>query len=504
MAGDFQQHFIQNYDSLRLQTMRRTPAGEDWARFIYYADKVRELTIKGGQGQAHEEAMGLLGVCRPRMVLFPHLRKLRWHQLNTSLPYLQLFVAPGVQKFWFEYRAQEHGAAAFVYGAIAATATVLTRLRELRVDARLPPTDETRALFAAALSTLVCASNTLEEVICPRHELGPVALLHLGRCSSMNKLESKDQLDYLGAGAAHEGDLFPMLATLVARAGIAELMPRAFKAIGSARLEYVEIQSLDSSLRVDAFLPLARTLAAHPSALALTSLKLNLGDVENVEHVPEDDQHEYKLTLEHVRELFALRRLENFTLDAPYLYADDDLLLALPDHWPRLIGLTLGGVLQPAQRILDATPGCSLRTIGKLFARCRHLVELNVLIDVELSLIADSPPPVEWGLRMLESEPVRLGFLYSTITPEQAHPLAERLSALFPGVEIELETSQCLFAFSSIAEQEQLPPNLEFEDVFNEGERRSVEWRRVEERLKEIWSEYPRSIFTLSQLRLEQ
>jgi hypothetical protein len=471
----------------------KTPAGGDWTRFLYYADKVRELELRAG-GQTHEEVFGPLGAIRPRFVLFPHLQRLSWYALDDkTLPYLGLFLAPSVHTFQFDPRP---GPMPFLAGAVLAAANVLTSLRFLRVGGHMPlplvwdPATSAEA-FVNALGMLARASETLESLICKTYDVGPDTLLHLARLENLSELHAGTVLDPLATAPRGEVPLFPALTRLHIFVEAADLLPDALTAISSSQLEWLDIDHLESTFYAHTFAPVMRALVNHPSALTLRTLRLCLGKIGRIPEVPADRQHERALTLEHVRELFALRNLVDVTLDAPYLRVDDDMLLALPDHWPRLEALTLGGRMQPALRVLDAAPAVSLRTLAKLFTRCRRLLEANVLIDVELSLSAEGLAPVDWGLRTLDDTAVVLGFHYSTIQPWQVYPLAAALHALFPGVEVMLQTvNQCYLAFFDTAEQEELPPGLTFNDVDIEGRRRRLLWEDVQERVEALHDEH--------------
>jgi len=161
------------------------PLAEEWARFEFYARRVRVLSCEyeGDSSIDDEMFKALVGHFQESPAL-PNLRDLRCFQNATIHSYMWLFLAPTLAHLLFYPCSNRSPSPAVVASAKAARPS----LRMLHI---LPDNVEySRDLFAAT-SELIGSLYALESLRC-RFPLTPATILHLARLSTLTDINLFD------------------------------------------------------------------------------------------------------------------------------------------------------------------------------------------------------------------------------------------------------------------------------------------------------------------------
>ncbi|KAF8580717.1 hypothetical protein K439DRAFT_1662647 [Ramaria rubella] len=351
----------------------------DWARFDYYAPRVRYLEYDEAEHQIYIDEAAFTDIARTRLriVLLPKLRTLRWNtrHLHQSVLFMHQNVTNLVANIDGPFQAGE--------GFVEVKAFLLD------VASRLPNLAilDLRASYSVmrvkgALIPLLRGGTRLKKVVLPRYWFCSAVLSALAGLRHLECL----QWEYITQGEGDPTDVellevtasdgaFPALLDLSLETNLQDVTALFESSLAPVRLSMFYLRSLRvvPPAEIHHFISTCSTTCHN-----LTDLSLDLHS--NVfEPVPTS----HRITLETLEPLFACPNITHLTLmyNTPLAPTDADAEI-LAKRWPHLVSLQLND--EPSTL---TTPTMTLAALLPFAAHCPKLMTLHLYVDATL------PPP---------------------------------------------------------------------------------------------------------------
>lgn len=357
--------------TIRRQYFLRSPAGNDWDRFVHHARRVRILLL--GQDSDELRALQILELCRPDQSspLLPNLRDLLWCDLKPSgIRYLNLFVHPGLVTF----SALVISNPLLLSDIFTYLAQSAPGLRHLRIS---PGIDEHRGLVVlSALTKLLQSLTGLKELSLK----APVCTDTLSLLAQLPRLEVlsarvPSHLIIPSRNAAGDLTRFPSLRKLTIHAEQLDDVVFLLDIVESDDLHelVLQVNQQPTKSSLEQFFSCA---TRHRSLQILNIMIIRAASQSPASHIQKSAM--YVMGTSSIRKLFRLTKLSHLILPQMPIEVDDQLLYDAASAWPHIRRLCLGTMAR-----LDNTD-VSLNAIRWLITSCKNISELALAFNPSL------------------------------------------------------------------------------------------------------------------------
>ncbi|KAF8055244.1 hypothetical protein FPV67DRAFT_872971 [Lyophyllum atratum] len=358
----------------------RPPGDADWARFEYYARKIRAFGSYHHKHSLpiHNEVMMMLASYRPARCILPNLREITLQMSDSedelSLLFAQCLLSSTIQHVWLIIDEERHASPTL----ISAIRRNCPNIQQLSLKLSAPR----HSTVVLALNDLMCTLPRLQTLIAPL-PIPMDTLLHLSMLPSLGTLHMEG-IVFNGSQTiellASQDNCFARLHSLLFSVSSLEEPTLVMNAVHRPLSKLgVQLSQIPASIQANNFIT---AITRHPCRNSLRHLNISTNPpILDTEH--SDD-------ITNIHALFLLPGIESLELNCrPFAAAVDDAWLATAAAtWPRLSTLmihsktksTLAGLMPLVRR-------CPLEyiSISAVWApfnlRCLDPVVGNTLVE---------------------------------------------------------------------------------------------------------------------------
>lgn len=405
----------------------------DWARFSYYASKIRRIggrmridsstewpamanvSPNGIPWNLHPSIISDLNNYRPIHSFLPNLRYLLWSQWNEDMfPYIQAFLHGSLVNavdLCPSYRPRNCSEKRLVHSVFSAVARLCPRVEYIDFMAGTP-------LESGHASQIILKLNHLRGLNCDSI-LTCAAFNHLAQLPDLWRSGYRFEADYQHIALKVTTDLpFRSLRDLFLQCRsvncLLPLLKPLFTQCPLGRL-IIHFDILDP-------LPLFQSLLPALST-ARWAAEIEFLQIEGIDGSTEDWQDSHS-TMSDFNPLLSMTNLQTLIVRLPIACdMDDDFLSKVPNHWPMMQRLDLRPWTEPRPE----TRLFSLNGILPLIRGCPNLTSLALTLDARLKNGDDFKPQFE--------HPSMKALLVVFSPIDDSVKVFEYLSNLFPNLE---------------------------------------------------------------------